>query len=397
MKRRFSKVISIVLLVTIVACSVIVPIGSSSPAQVTGSDLDDARNKSKEIAENKKKKQQEIDEIVKNAENLEGMIQEIDKKVSALELDLYDLREKITDKEEEIAENEEQLSQAEQDRDEQYEAMKLRIQFMYEHNPQTYLSLLLGAQNMGDMLNKVEYITKISDYDREMLEKLKETIELIEATKQQLETDYASLKQMQDNLEIELAGLEVMQQEKNNQLEQLYASKKLAEEALADIEDDEKASAQLIAKLEEEERKKAEQGGPSISYDGGMFAWPTVSTRITSNYGDGQDRNAPHQGIDIGALVRGVSGDPVYAAYDGVVEVTAYSITGGNYIIINHGNGLRTRYFHLSAIGVSKGQTVSKGETIGKMGTTGTASTGVHLHFDVWQSGTNVSPWNYLK
>ena len=134
----------------------------------------------------------------------------------------------------------------------------------------------------------------------------------------------------------------------------------------------------------------------STSYDGGAFKWPTVSTRITSPYGDTEGRTSPHQGIDIGAVVRGVSGDPIYAAADGKVVISQFSSSAGNYIMIYHGNGLYTRYLHASSLLVSVGTYVTKGQTIALMGTTGN-SDGVHLHFDVRLNGSVVNPWNYLS
>ena len=90
------------------------------------------------------------------------------------------------------------------------------------------------------------------------------------------------------------------------------------------------------------------------------------------------------------------SGTPVYAAYDGDVVAADYSSTMGNYIMINHGNGLYTIYMHNSALYVKKGESVYKGQNIAAVGSTG-RSTGPHLHFSVRLNGSYVSPWNYLK
>ena len=141
--------------------------------------------------------------------------------------------------------------------------------------------------------------------------------------------------------------------------------------------------ASITAKIKAEE---ASGVTPSNRYDGGTFKWPTTSTRITSPYGDTSDRTSPHKGVDIGAVRAGVSGDPVYAAYDGKVVIAhrqseKYS-TAGNYVMIYHGNGLYTRYLHLDSLNVSVGQQVTKGQKLGVMGNTGN-SFGAHLHFDV--------------
>ena len=84
------------------------------------------------------------------------------------------------------------------------------------------------------------------------------------------------------------------------------------------------------------------------------------------------------------------------AAYSGEVVAAAYSSSMGNYVMINHGDGLFTIYMHASALYVSNGQKVSKGQKIAAVGSTG-RSTGNHLHFSVRKDGSYVSPWNYLS
>ena len=98
----------------------------------------------------------------------------------------------------------------------------------------------------------------------------------------------------------------------------------------------------------------------------------------------------------MGAVTRGVSGDPIYAAYEGKVVIATYSSSAGNYIMIYHGNGLYTRYLHCSSLLVSVGDYVKTGQKIGLMGTTGN-STGAHLHFDVRKDGAYVNPWSYFN
>ena len=86
---------------------------------------------------------------------------------------------------------------------------------------------------------------------------------------------------------------------------------------------------------------------------------------------------------------------PTYAAAAGTVVIAGWSNSAGNWVVINHGNGIVTKYMHHSALCVSAGQTVSKGQQIGLTGTTGN-STGVHLHFQVEVNGVAVDPRTYL-
>lgn len=126
-------------------------------------------------------------------------------------------------------------------------------------------------------------------------------------------------------------------------------------------------------------------------------SWPTVSNTITSAYGDTEDRNKPHKGVDVAPLSHGTAGDPVYAAADGIIKIAQWNNeTAGNYVAITHEGGLYTRYLHMCDITVSEGDTVKRGQIIGHMGTTGD-STGVHLHFDFSFNGTYINPMAYFK
>lgn len=118
----------------------------------------------------------------------------------------------------------------------------------------------------------------------------------------------------------------------------------------------------------------------------GQFVWPTqgVITQYFSWY---------HPGIDIAndALPLDVAAD------SGTVEFAGWDSSGyGNMILIDHGNGYKTRYGHLSQIMVIAGQTVKRGDVIGKMGSTG-HSTGPHTHFEIYQNGVRVNPLLFLK
>ena len=118
----------------------------------------------------------------------------------------------------------------------------------------------------------------------------------------------------------------------------------------------------------------------------GQFVWPTQGG-ITQRY------VWYHPALDIAN--RGLPN--VLAADSGTVVTAGWSSVGyGNYIVIDHGNGFRTLYAHLSSIFVNSGQTVARGNAIGRMGSTG-RSTGPHLHFEVIRNGVNLNPLNVLQ
>ncbi|MCI7771689.1 MAG: peptidoglycan DD-metalloendopeptidase family protein [Eubacterium sp.] len=384
-----------VVILLIPYCSAIVTLGDNK------SDLQDAQNQQNNIQNKKKETEDKIAKLKEESTDLNSLIQGLDAQMGELSASLDDINTQIEQLEAEIEETEAQLEQAEIDKESQYQAMKLRIQFMYEHNDYTYIEVLLTSQSMADMLNKFEYINKISEYDRQMLEEYQSTINMISSSKVKLEEDRENLTANQESLQAQLDALEVVQNEKTSQLNALKKNTSDQEAYKKQLEADEKKLESEIASITAKIKAEEESGvTPTNRYDGGKFKWPTISTRITSPYGDTSDRTSPHKGVDIGAVKAGVSGDPVYAAYDGKVVIahrqSEYYSTAGNYLMIYHGNGLYTRYLHLDSLSVSVGQQVTKGQKLGVMGNTGN-SFGAHLHFDVMLNGSYVNPMTYFN
>ena len=117
----------------------------------------------------------------------------------------------------------------------------------------------------------------------------------------------------------------------------------------------------------------------------GRLIWP-ASGSLTQSY------QTYHRALDLARSV----GTPIKAADNGYIVVAGWSNVGyGNYIVIDHGNGLQTLYAHLSRIFVRAGDVVTRGAVIGNMGNTGN-STGPHLHFEVIKNGAKVNPRGYL-
>lgn len=127
---------------------------------------------------------------------------------------------------------------------------------------------------------------------------------------------------------------------------------------------------------------------PAAKVTGNKMAWPTVGSRITQYF------SWRHTGVDIANKV----GTPLYAADDGVVEISTGGYNGGygNTIVINHGGGIKTRYAHASKLYVKVGDSVSKGDAIAAMGSTG-RSTGSHIHFEILVNGVRKNPLNYIR
>jgi murein DD-endopeptidase MepM/ murein hydrolase activator NlpD len=128
---------------------------------------------------------------------------------------------------------------------------------------------------------------------------------------------------------------------------------------------------------------------------GELFSWPVRSYRFTSGYGMRSDpftgQWRMHTGIDLANAV----GTPIYASRPGRVVHAENSATYGNLIIIDHFDGFRSLYAHLSTVSVQVGQRVTRDQMIGRMGNTG-RSTGAHLHFAVFRNNRPEDPLKHL-
>ena len=123
---------------------------------------------------------------------------------------------------------------------------------------------------------------------------------------------------------------------------------------------------------------------------------PVSGTNFTSGYGVRSDpfqgRAAMHAGVDLA----GAFGTKIFATADGTVSRTQWVNGYGNLVEINHGQGIQTRYGHLSRSLVSPGQKVKRGDLIALMGSTG-RSTGNHLHYEVRIDGRAVNPVPFMQ
>lgn len=144
--------------------------------------------------------------------------------------------------------------------------------------------------------------------------------------------------------------------------------------------------------IEENDNDDTDNTDDADSQD--VLKWPTDGTNITSYFGPRAQPIAGastyHEAVDIGVP----EGTNVYACADGVVTTASYSDSAGNMVVIDHGNGLVSKYFHNKELKVAAGDTVTKGQIIAISGNTGN-STGAHLHFGIYSNGTAVDPLGF--
>ena len=360
--------------------------GTGLQAQATSQ----AAPKSAPTAESIREKEKEISQIKEQKEGLKDGLSDLQEIKKNLELQKDNLKNYVKE-----------LDASRKREEDQQEAMAAHIRLTYESGDPSVADLLLGAGSLGEFLNRMDYMEKIVSSDVRMWEDYKAAKEYVALCKEGLELEKEILDETRESVEIEQKNLEELIEQKNRDIISYETDISNKENAIREYEAEIKAQEEEIRMLEaavaEERRQLIESSGSAMTYDGGVFKFPLASyTRVSDDYGM---RIHPtlgveqfHNGVDFASA----SGTAIFAAYDGKVVAAAYNATMGNYVMIDHGDGLSTIYMHASALYVSKGDVVARGDTIAAVGSTG-RSTGSHLHFSVRLNGSYVSPWAYLS
>lgn len=327
--------------------------------------------------------------------NTEAEIEALDTELTALQIEIDATNAELDEVEAQLEQTKKDLEAAREKEKQQYETLKIRIKVMYEKGETGYLEILFAAKDMASLLNSTEYISKISDYDNNLLKNLQETRMQIEELEKQLEAQQAELEALKAELEAQQAELQVLLDEKAAYIMALNESIAYTEEYIAELEEnickEEEALAEIEYAIQQAALAAQQAASSGGSYSGyvpnvsgaskpayGTWVWPSDTTYLTDTYGYQAWRGGVHNGIDIGASY----GTPIYAAASGTVWIATYSSSAGNWVVIDHGGGVMSVYMHASALYVSSGQYVSAGQAIAATGSTGW-STGPHLHFGI--------------
>lgn len=267
-----------------------------------------------------------------------------------------------------------------------------RLRQLYMGERLSMMQMVLEANDISTLLDRIYYKQKIVGQDKQLLEELRGKIRELNELKGELARQKAVIGQT-------IATIQV----KNVQIQKSIAvDRALRDRYRSDAAFYERAEREM---LQESANITAQIRGlttrksfATVRGSTGSFMWP-IAGAISSGFGYRRHpihkRSLMHTGLDIA----GPNGGAVRAADGGQVISAGWKGGYGKAIMINHGNrngkNLVTLYGHLSRISVSVGQNVSKGEVIGYEGSTG-YSTGPHLHFEVRVDGAPVNPLGYL-
>ncbi|NLK98037.1 murein hydrolase activator EnvC family protein [Defluviitalea saccharophila] len=355
---------------------------------VAADSLKEKKNKLEDVQKNLKNAKEKLKKTKEEKENIMQNIEALDSDLAKVDEYLEEINGQLEELEAEVQQKEEELIKAEEERQAQYEAFKERFKYMYMNKRVGYMQVLLHSKDFSDFLNRADVISKIVEYDQNLIKEMKENEAKIEEQKKELE-----------NKKEEVTLVKKHQLGVKHSIEEAMKEK---ETLIAQLSDDEVAYMELI-KEEEEISKQLEKEIKELTrkstriYSGGKFEWPVPGYyTLSSNYGGRTDPvyggYAFHNGIDIPAP----KGTNVIAAADGEVIVSGYVNGYGYTIIIDHGSGLTTLYGHNSQLVASVGQFVQRGQVVAKVGSTG-KSTGNHSHFEVRVNGSHTNPIPYLS
>lgn len=369
---------------------------SDSEATTTEEDLQAKYNK---LKSNKEDAKSLLATFQTEKDNVVTYIDKLDRKLEELEDDISVMKSEQKEIQTYLDKVQGELDQDRINEEVQYSAMKKRIKYLYEHGNNSFLDAFTGSHSFGDMLNLSNNISKIQTYDNKLLKNYRKSLQAIDEKEAIISEKSEELAQVKLDLETERDSVSQLIDDKSEELKTYNHNIKAAGNLIAEYE---KSLAEQEKLMSQQEQYASDDSNEMYSslpseYTGGKLLWPVPGHyHITSPFGyrvhplTGTRRL--HGGIDISLP----TGCGVYAAADGVVAISVYSSSAGNYVMINHGGGLSTVYMHNSKLLVKAGQKVKRGQKIALSGSTGW-STGPHCHFGVRKNGTYVNPIPYLK
>ncbi|MCI9416369.1 MAG: hydrolase [Eubacterium sp.] len=225
---------------------------------VGASTMNKAKNEKKKAEEELNQANQKIEDIERQQSALQSEIDQKDAELVNLLVNIGILEDELTNKNTQLEQVTAELSEAEETEKEQYASMKKRIQFMYERGDTAMIDALLGSADMSDFLNRVEYVSDIYEYDRNLLTQYQITVRQVADLKTTVETEKAELEDMQEEYALQQSSLESVLAQKRSQMGN-YDNQLASAQAAADKYKSTIDAQNRIIKEEERRQREAEE------------------------------------------------------------------------------------------------------------------------------------------
>jgi murein DD-endopeptidase MepM/ murein hydrolase activator NlpD len=326
---------------------------------------------------------------------IQSEISATQRRLSRVQNDLDQQKEKLLEVRNRLEEARDRLARLRDELATAREVLATRLVEIYKADAPDALTVILESDGFGDLLERAEFLKRISDQDRQITDRVRglrdkaqdQAVQLADLEEQEQQTAERILYQRD-----QIAAVENQLVGSRDQLASARADKR---GALAQVRDSRVALEGDLAALEKEQaRVQAALQGAAQTFDGpvpqgnGALNWP-VSGPVVSPFGMRWGRL--HAGIDIAVP----SGTAIHAAAAGRVVLMGWVGGYGNYTCIQHTASMSTCYAHQSSFATSNGASVSQGQVIGYSDCTGHCF-GPHLHFEVRINGSPVDPMGYL-
>jgi murein DD-endopeptidase MepM/ murein hydrolase activator NlpD len=326
-------------------------------------------------------------------DSLEGEIQATQSRLDRAQASLDRQKAELLEVRDRLEASRDRLARLRDELETARRVLAARLVEIYKSDTPDALTVVLEADGFGDLLERAEFLERISDQDREITNRVRglrdqardQAIQLAELEQRE---QLAAERILEERDQIASAQNQLV-----SSRDELAAVRADRRGALTEVRADKEAAMEDLAALEAEQARVAGalQGslppGP-IKQGSGQLIWPVNGT-FTSPFGMRWGRL--HAGIDISVP----EGTPIRAADSGTVVLMGWVGGYGNYTCVQHTGSMSTCYAHQSSFATQNGASVSQGQVIGYSGNTGN-STGPHLHFEVRINGSPVDPMGYL-
>ena len=344
------------------------------------------------------------DALMKKIDLLQDKLDALESNRDDLQNEIDAVQKRIDETQAEINKAEKEIEKKEQEFDGVYEEYCQRLRAMYISGNVSMLEVLLESGDISSILTRAEMVKSVSEQDSATLDDLMTKMEEINKEREELANNKIQLGKDKDSLNSRKQELQKSIDEYNSSKAELNAEVEECNAALASLDDKRSEVKETIDTNQEQKRQIEAEINNALSGSGsnkpgsgnynpgtGQLAYPTSYRRISAGYPN-YSNGSYHGGVDWPCP----TGTAVHASDSGVVVIAKkLTYSYGQYILIDHGNGLSTLYAHNSSLVVGVGDKVSKGQIIAYSGESGNA-TGPHVHFEVRLNGTRVNPMSYL-